>query len=128
MKTSVKIVHWAPRVLCILAILFISMFAADSFSSERTFFQNLGALMMHLIPSFMLIAFLIFAWKYEFLGGILFILLGLGFSPFLYNHNFDRTQSAGQAITSVLFIILPFIIVGLLFIISHHIKTRQTKQ
>ncbi|MCU0379028.1 MAG: hypothetical protein MUC78_12310 [Bacteroidales bacterium] len=125
MTTTAKIIHWTPRVLCIVAILFISMFAADSFSSERTFFQNLGALMMHLIPSFMLVAFLIFAWKYEFLGGILFILLGLGFSFFIYNLNFDRTQSVSTALQATVMLTVPFVVVGILFIVSHHLKRRQ---
>lgn len=125
MTTTAKIVHWTPRVLCIVAILFISMFASDSFSAERSFFQNLGALMMHLLPSFMLVAFLVFAWRYEFLGGILFILLGLVFSFFIYNLNFDRTQSAAKALQATLILTVPFVVVGILFIVSHHMKRRQ---
>ena len=81
MGTSVKIFHWVPRILCILAILLISMFALDSFSPERTFWQNLGAFLIHLIPSFALIALLIVAWKWELPGGIAFASYRFGNEP-----------------------------------------------
>ena len=32
MKSSLRLFHWIPRIICILAILFISLFAADSFA------------------------------------------------------------------------------------------------
>jgi hypothetical protein len=122
MKTSVKIVHWTPRIICIIAILFVSMFAFDSFSTGNTLLENLGSLLMNLLPSFMLIAFLIFAWKWEMIGGIIFIIIGLGFSPFLYSHNFKMSQSVGSALGTVLLLTLPFIIVGVLFVVSHFMK------
>ena len=70
MKTSIRLIHWIPRVICILAILFISMFAADAFAPELTIWQQLGAFLMHLIPSFILLALLIVAWKWELIGGV----------------------------------------------------------
>ena len=65
MKTSTKVLHWTPRIICILAILFISLFSFDSFSSERNFWQNATAFLMHNIPSFVLLAVLIVAWKWK---------------------------------------------------------------
>jgi len=65
MKTSIKILHWTPRIICILAILFISMFAIDSFAPDLTIWQQLGGFLIHLIPSFILIAILIIAWKWK---------------------------------------------------------------
>ena len=56
MKTSTKALYWTARILCILAILFVSLFSLDSFSSERTFWQNTTAFLMHNIPSFILLA------------------------------------------------------------------------
>ena len=120
MKTSVKIVHWVPRILCILAILFISLFAFDFFSPERTFWQNMGGLLIHLVPSFILIALLIVAWKWELIGGIIFTIIGLGISPFIYSHNFRMNQSAGKSLEVILIVTVPFIIVGILFIVSHY--------
>ena len=92
MKTNIKVLHWTPRIICILAIIFISLFALDSFSPDLTIWQQIGAFLIHLIPSFVLIALLIVAWKWEFIGGIIYTLIGLGFSPiiFLHNHRFSR--------------------------------------
>ncbi len=59
-----------PRILGILYIIFISLFALD------TPF-GIGFL-IHLIPSFILIGCLIFAWFKPKIGGILFILAGIG--------------------------------------------------
>jgi hypothetical protein len=127
MGTSVKIFHWLPRILCILAILFISMFALDSFSPERTFWQNLGAFLIHLIPSCVLIALLLIAWKWELIGGIIFTIIGLGMSPFIYSHNFHMNHSVGKSLGVILIITVPFIIVGILFIVSHFMKKKQDK-
>ena len=125
MKTSIKILHWAPRIICILAILFISLFALDSFSPDLTIWQQIGAFLIHLIPSFLLLALLIIAWKWEFIGGIIFILIGLGFSPFIFVHNYKMNQSVWMSLTIILVITMPFIIAGILFIVSHHKKKKN---
>ena len=78
MKNSAKIFYWMPRIICIIAILFISLFALDAFSPELSFWQQIGGFLMHLIPSFILLAILVLAWKKEFIGGILFMIIGLG--------------------------------------------------
>jgi hypothetical protein len=103
------------------------MFALDSFSPERTFWQNLGALLMHLIPSFVLIALLIIAWKWELIGGIIFTIIGLGMSPFIYNHNFHMNHSVGKSLLALFIVTVPIIIVGILFIVSHFMKKKQDK-
>jgi hypothetical protein len=128
MKTKVKIMHWIPRILCVLAIIFISMFAFDAFSPDRTFLQNLGNLMIQLIPSFVLLALLIVAWKWELAGGILFTLAGIVISPFIYNHNFRMNHSVAKSLFVILIITVPFIIVGILFIVSYSLKRRKNNQ
>lgn len=119
MKPYQKILRWTPRVLCIIAILFISMFAFDAFSPGMTFWQKAGSLLMHLLPSFILVAFLVVAWKWELTGGILIALVGLAATPFIYNLNFQRTQSVSTTIGVVLMVTVPFIIIGVLFIVSY---------
>ncbi|MEA1896176.1 MAG: hypothetical protein U9N53_00775 [Bacteroidota bacterium] len=125
MKTSINLFHWLPRILCILAILFISMFAADSFTPGLTIWQQLGAFLIHLIPSFILVAVLILAWKWEKIGGIIFILIGLGLSPFIFQHNYEMNQSIGMSLGIILMITFPFIIVGILFIASNFMKKKN---
>ena len=123
MKT--KIQFWAPRIICILAILFISMFAADAFAPELTFWQQIGGFLMHLIPSFILLVLLLVAWKWEFIGGIIFILIGIGFSPFIYQHNYNMNHSVGMSLGIIMMITFPFVVVGVLFMVSHYAKHKN---
>jgi len=127
MKTSVLIVHWIPRVLCMLAIMLVSIFALDSFSPDRTFWQNIGAFMIHMIPSFVLLAILIVAWKWELAGGIVLTLTGLVLSVLVYIHNFKMNHSVGKSIGVILIITFPFIVAGVLFIVSHYLKRHSLK-
>lgn len=119
MKNSAKIFYWMPRIICIIAILFISLFALDAFSPELSFWQQIGGFLMHLIPSFILLAILVLAWKKEFIGGILFMIIGLGLSPIVFSHNYRMNHSIFMSLGIILTITIPFVIVGVLFIISH---------
>lgn len=125
MTTSIKIFHWTPRILCILAILFISLFALDSFAPELTFWQQIGGFFMHLIPTFILIILLIVAWKWEYIGGIIFTIFGLITSPLVYMLNYNRNHSVGISLSIILAITFPFIVIGILFIISHYLKKKE---
>ncbi len=122
MKTSIQVFHWLPRVICILAILFVSLFAADAFSSELSIWQQIGDFIIHLIPSFILILFLIVAWKWELIGGFIFVLISLGLSPIVFLHNYKMNDSIWMSLGIILSITIPFLIVGILFIISHFLK------
>lgn len=128
MKKSIKIFHWLPRIICILAILFVSLFATDAFAPELTIWQQLVAFIIHLIPSFILLAFLIVAWKWEYIGGIIFIIIGLGFSPFVFMHNYKMNDSIWISLGVIFSITIPFVIVGILFIVSHFHKKNLTKK
>ncbi|HAG17017.1 MAG TPA: hypothetical protein DCG69_10945 [Bacteroidales bacterium] len=127
MEKYTKIFYWMPRIICILAILFVSLFAADSFSPELTIWQQLSAFAIHLTPSFILIVFLVIAWKWDFIGGIIFILLGLGFGPIIFLHNYKMNQSIGMSLGIISFITFPFILVGILFVLNHFFRKRFPK-
>ena len=125
MKKSIKIFHWLPRIICILAILFISLFAVDAFKPGLTIWQQLGAFVIHLIPSFVLLAFLIIAWNREYIGGILFIIIGVAASPWVFTHNYEMNHSVWLSLGIIMVITIPFVIVGVLFIMSHFLKKKN---
>ncbi|MEI7661015.1 MAG: hypothetical protein WCK34_02395 [Bacteroidota bacterium] len=125
MKKSLQIIHWAPRILCILAILFISMFALDSFDPHYTIWQQLKAFSIHLIPTYILIIFLVVAWKWELAGGAVLIVFALGLTPFIYTHNYAMNHSVWMSLFIISMINLPFVITGGLFILSHYLKKRN---
>ena len=125
MKTSIRVFHWLPRIICILAILFISYFAADAFAPGLTIWHQLGSFFIHLIPSFILLAFLIIAWKWERIGGIIFMVIGLVLSPFVFMLNYNRNHSIGLSLSIILMITIPFVLVGILFMVSHSLKKKN---
>ena len=72
-----KFVFWAPRILSIIFIAFLALMSLDVFTEGASFWQILGGLFMHNIPVFILLAVLAISWKYEIVGGVVFILAGL---------------------------------------------------
>ncbi len=121
----IKIFHWLPRILCILAILFISMFALDSFEPGMPVWKQIGGFLIHLIPSYILILFLIVAWKWEQIGGMILIILALGLLPFVFNMNYTMNHSVWMSLGIVLVINIPFVVTGLLFLLSHYLKKKN---
>ena len=79
MSTSHRVLYWTPRIVCILLIAFVSMFALDVFAEGRGFWETLVALFMHLIPSLVMAAALAVAWRYEWFGAGMFTLCGVFF-------------------------------------------------
>lgn len=122
-----KILHWAPRIICILAILFISIFALDSFDPALTLWQQLSGFFIHLLPSFILLALLILSWKKELLGGILFTQIGCILSPIIYQHNFSSNHSVLMSLGIILMVTVPFVVVGILFILSHFLCKKKNE-
>ena len=77
--TTKRVLFWAPRVLCILFAVFISLFALDVFSEGYGFGDTILALLIHLVPTCLVIIALVIAWRWEWVGAILFITLALFF-------------------------------------------------
>ncbi len=103
---------WIPRGLLILYIIFLSIFAFD---------EPFGTgFLIHLIPSFILIAILACSWKSFKLAGILTAVAGLGTVIFFKTY----TDWIVFLIVSV-----PAIITGILFwIFSPENKKKRKKK
>lgn len=71
-KTLKQILYWTPRIAGILFILFISLFALDIFDMNLNFWEIIVALFMHLIPSILLAIVLALAWRWEWVGALIF--------------------------------------------------------
>ena len=68
-----RILFWTPRVLCILFVMFLSVFALDVFSENDGFGETILALLIHMVPTFVIVIALVIAWRWELVGAILFI-------------------------------------------------------
>ncbi len=103
-----KLLCWAPRILAILAILFMMMFSMDCFEMGGR--DAWICLVMHNIPAFIIIAVLIIAWKWELIGGILFVVAF--FAAGIFFKSFTSNPAS-------LIVIAPFLLVGILFIVNY---------
>jgi hypothetical protein len=122
------IMYWLPRVIVMLAILFASVFAFDSFSTANSIWQQLLEFLIHLIPSYILLIVLLIAWKFELIGGVIFILLSVGFAPFIFMHNYQMNHSIGICLEIVMLINFPFLLAGILFVLDHKNKNKKQHQ
>jgi hypothetical protein len=108
-----KILFWTPRVLGILIAIFISLFALDVFIEGYSFWETIMALLMHLIPTVIFLVILGIAWRWERIGGILFILLGLLYITLFW----DPDQ-----LPAYLLISGPLFLAGIFFLLDGYIR------
>jgi hypothetical protein len=72
-----RVLFWTPRVLCILFAIFLSLFSLDVFSEGYGFWETILALLIHLVPVYIVVIALVIAWRWEWVGASLFITLAL---------------------------------------------------
>lgn len=68
-----RALFWTPRSLCMLFALFLSLFALDVFGEGHGFWGTILALLIHLIPVYLVVIVTIVAWRREQVGAVLFI-------------------------------------------------------
>jgi len=102
---------WINRTLAILFILFVSLFALDVFGMGTGFWETLVGLLIHLIPSFLLIVALAVAWRHEIIGGLIFLFFGAAYTVLVWDN-----------IIFGLPIAVPLFLIGILFLIQGWMK------
>ena len=110
MKRSVKrLLFWTPRVVCILFAVFVSLFALDVFGEGYGFWETILAFMIHMIPTGIVLVVLAVAWRWEWVGGVLFIALGALYIVMTW----ERAQWPAYLLISG-----PLFVVGVLFLVN----------
>ncbi len=71
-RVNARLLYWSPRVLSIVLVLFLGMFALDVFGESRGFWQTIAAFLIHLIPAMLIAGVLIAAWRWEWIGAALY--------------------------------------------------------
>jgi hypothetical protein len=110
-----RLLYWAPRALAIVFAAFISLFALDVFSEEYRFWEKVLAFVIHLIPTYLVFIALAVAWRWERVGGFLFLALGLFYIVMAW----DPSQWIAYLIISG-----PLFLLGILFIVSGQWRRR----
>jgi hypothetical protein len=118
MKKVSRFIYWTPRILSILFIIFMASMSLDVISPELSFGQIALGMLMHNIPTLIMLIVLVVSWKYEIVGGIAFILAGL-----LYIILTARSSIAWYiAISWSLTIAGPALLIGALFLVNWYKK------
>jgi len=94
------------------------MLSLDAFEGHVPFSRQLLEFLVHNIPTFTLIIVLITAWRFEIIGGAVYILLAIVFGIF---------YKSFSANSGSLIIIVPLFVAGILFII-HQVLNAKSKQ
>jgi len=112
-----KFIYWTPRILSIIFICFLALFSLDVISSELNFWQIVVGLFVHNIPALILLIVLLISWKYEIVGGVVYILAGVLY-VLMIQMNILRSSFEWYMISWILIIAGPAFLIGILFIIN----------
>ena len=104
-----RFLFWAPRFLCILFAAFVSIFALDVFGEGYGFWQTIGALLIHLIPTAVIVVALIISWRWEWIGAVLFIGMAVFYVVWVWGR---------FPVTTYILMSGPPVLVGVLFLIN----------
>ena len=110
MSASMKrVLFWTPRVLCILFAVFLSIFSLDVFEEGLGFWETILALLVHLVPVYVVIIVLVIAWRREWVGAILFTVLAVSYVVAAWGR---FNWSAYASISG------PLVLLGVLFLLN----------
>ena len=73
MKPWLKsVIRWTPRVLALLFAIFLSLFALDVFGEGYSAWETVLALLIHLIPTYLVLIALALGWWRAWTGALAF--------------------------------------------------------
>ena len=105
---SGRLLLWTPRVLGILASVFIGLFALDAFGEGKSFLQAFPDFVMHLVPAFVLLGLVVASFRWAWIGAAGFIGLALMYAMTMSNGRFDWMLTVSG----------PLLLVGVLYLWS----------
>ncbi len=105
-RTGKRFFFWSPRILAILFALFLGIFALDVFHEAHGFWHIALAFAIHLIPATTVVLMLAAAWRWEWMGAVLFAVAAA-----LYAHQVLPGHPDWAAIISI-----PLLTIAALFL------------
>lgn len=103
-----KWLYWSPRICSIVLVAFMSLFAMDVFEAGYSVGEMLFAFLMHMLPMITLAIVLMIAWRWEWVGVVIFGLAGVVISVL-------TLRSGIQGVATILVIGAPLLMIALLF-------------
>jgi hypothetical protein len=96
------------------------MFTLDSFDGDKRLSEKILGFLIHLIPSYILIALLLIGWRWELAGGLILTLAGFIILPMHYQRMYAYNQAFFPTIWVSLATVGPIILWGLLFLLAYY--------
>lgn len=115
-QLSKRVLLWTPRILSIIYVVFLSVFALDVFEEDLSFWLTGEALVIHLIPSLALVAVLILAWRWEWIGAVFYAMWGLWYVVWVAS--VSRPWSPAMRLNFALVIAGPAFVAAALFLVD----------
>jgi hypothetical protein len=106
MMTRTSLLLWAPRVVGVLVVLFLSVFALDAFDG-RPPLDAVAGFVIHLAPALIVLAVVAVAWRLPLAGAVAFPILAV-FYAVTVRWRLDWVAVIGG----------PLVVLGLLFLAS----------
>ena len=110
-RSFARLLFWSPRILTSAFALFVSIFALDVFAEFHGFWRVALALAIHLIPTFIVIAVLVVAWKWEWIGAVVFASLAAWYC-------WTSIHKPWFGWSVILAIPLPLLVIACLFLVN----------
>lgn len=111
-KQAAVALLWIPRIAGIAMGLFLALFALDAFGDGTPVFQALPFL-MHLVPSFVVLAVVGLSWRFPLVGAFAFMGMALAYGI-----------SVHWRLDWLAVIATPLAVIALLFMASWHYRRR----
>jgi hypothetical protein len=105
-----RLLYWSPRILSIGFAIFISFFALEALNQGYGFWQTVLAILINLVPAYIVVALILVAWRWEWVGAVLFAAAAV-----LYTIQV-RPRHFSWAVISA--IALPLLVIAALFLIN----------
>ncbi len=121
-------IFWTPRIVSIAFILFLTIFSLDVFEGTSGFWQIVLALLMHNLPSIVLLIVLLISWRHEIVGGIIFILAGALYTIISIVRLIISSPIEWYMLSWSLIIAGPAVFIGVLFLIGWLRKRKKGKR
>lgn len=118
MKKVGKVLYWTPRLQSILYICFLTLFSFDVFEQGKSVGEILLGLLIHNIPSIILIILLLISWRKEIVGAVGYFVVGLIYIGLVIFNVIDSGLPWYLAITWSITIAAPALLIGVLFLIN----------
>lgn len=104
-----QVVHWTPRLLGLAFAAFLAIFALDVFTMRLTTGERVVALLMHLIPTGIVLLTLALVWRREWIGAVVFPLLAVAHLV----SKWGQLDLSGYAIIEA-----PLLVIGAMYLAS----------